>query len=433
LKVDSAIWFLAIGFILFFTFPLGVIISDEYSYLTLGLKLGQHLGFIQDYNFKGLDIYYQKYSVGYPLVISMFSLLGAKASYLGNMIMLLFSVVLLRKICIKLEVEPSWAFVLAIFMPVVFSTRTLLSEMSALLLVIIFLYVYYSHKRIWSYFLMGFICVLSFWFREGTIVLLFPLLLYRFSEQVRLGFPIVLGMFLGLSPAILQYSFYEVLELRNTGVSFGFSELISNVSLALYTGLFVFPLGLICMYRSKVREKNILVASMAAYTMMQVLYQYNGLELTGLKALITYPRFYIVLAPFFIIFYASSALLISNRILYLGSIVVFFIFSSGFYFIDLQYEKVRRMVYQNVTEGTLHTNGTVNEISKIIFPERGSLSLGMINTVNGKSLDSNDYILNVKRSDSALWKNNLSPIHNGVLIDSISIMGFLEYRLLKVQ
>lgn len=433
MKLDRQLWFLAIGFIFFLTFPNGIIISDEYSYLTLGMKISEHLGFVHDYDFKGLDIYYQKYSIGYPFLLSIFSLLGAKVSFLANITMLFLSVGFLSGICKKIGIHSYWAYALMFFMPVVFSSRVLLSEMSALFLVILFLWAFFAEESVRSYFLLGFICFVSFWFREGTIVLLFPLLLYRALTCMRLLMPMVLGLIVGLCPMILQFSFYGVLELRNTGVNFGFDKLLSNLALVLYVGLLVFPLGLVYMYRSKLREKNILIVAMGAYTLMQVLYQYNGLELTGIKALISYPRFYVVLAPFFILFYGSSTISISKRVLYIGSIVVFAVFSGGFYFVDLQYEKIRKLVYSNVQDGTLHSNGTINEISKIIFPERGDLSLGMVENVNVKSLNSNDYILDVKRNDSAIWSDNLAPIKEGTLLDSISIMGFLDYRLLKIQ
>jgi len=412
---------------------MGIIISDEYSYLDIGLQLSQHFGWAKANDFNGINQYYQSYVLGYPFIIALVSLLGVKASYVGNFILLLVAVYFQRKICKKVGVHPNWAYGLTFFMPVVFSSRLLMSEMSAMVTVTIFLYAFYDSKKVASLFIMGIFCTLSYWFREGTIVLLAPLLAYRLYHDYKGIIYALIGLVLGATPMLLQQSFYGAISIRNTGVSFGPDLIWQNLGLVIYIFSLVFPLGIWVIYRSRIKHKKPLMAAMCLYVAMQVLYQYNGWELTGAKSLVSYPRFFVAVAPIMILLYGSALKNISHKFIYFGSILTFLVFSCTIYFVDNEYEKVRDLVYDNVADSILHSNGSINEISKIVFPDRGELSLGMFEYINKDKLHNQDFVLDVSRNDSAIWKGNILPYSGGTVVDSISILGFLNYKLFRIE
>jgi hypothetical protein len=222
---------------------------------------------------------------------------------------LLMSQFLMSKMLIHLKENTAVLWVTWCCLPCLIMSRTVMSDMPALLISALFFYFYFkelNHQN--NYFLLGFIGGLSVLFRENLIVLFafFLLKLFfegTFSKRFLIAFAFVLGIFIRLLSAQYFYGdpfYYKLTTPFNTYLFF-YNLLSYACSLTV-----VFPLASFALIQFKnAKEGFIIKLTVVAYLLFFSFYAYNGLISGFLRSIVLTNRFFIPLLPLFMVAYAQ--------------------------------------------------------------------------------------------------------------------------------
>jgi len=291
-----------------FTFPQGWLISDEYTYINAAMAIceGQsYLGYTDPVTQEYFDYKNSHYTYGNAFWIAIWAkILGIKYAYVGSLLVLIASMVLMKKTLEKTRLfVPTYGLLLLYPATLIFG-HSLMSGMPSLGLCCLFLYILFSKEESRKkWFVLSFIAGLSFWFRETNVLLLGGLCLIHFLQDRRwFGF-YALGTFLGFLPRLLSAwwayddPFYYIL-----GETFSLASLANNLGLYAMLSLVFMPLGVLFFAVYKGRYRWPIVISVFSFLVLYLLYGYNAIAYSGtLTGTIVMSRFLLPILPFYII------------------------------------------------------------------------------------------------------------------------------------
>ena len=356
-----------------------ILISDEYSYYVISKLILIKFGMIDTKLTPELFFQEQHYAIGFPLILSMVTWVSGWFSFLINPILVCLNVLILKKLFIHLKIDQRWAIGFFLMPPVLLFGKHLMSGVSAMTLTSVLLYVLYVDKREFrKFFAMGFICAISILFREGSIVLLTPILAVHLLKNF--SFPRMsmsaTGFLFGLSIfALCNYWFYGTVIFRNPGPSFGIAELGQNILLISITLLIWFPLGIVSLFYSKSNVHQELVAGLFCYTLMHIFYEYDILGSSGVKGYLLYSRFFLAVAPIFVLYYALTVKKDYLKWIFISTGVLVFTINGFSFFVEKNYKTIASNIESYTSGHKLFVNNSLSEITKLTWPINRNIKL----------------------------------------------------------
>lgn len=291
------------------TFPLGWLISDEYSYLNMGMALAdgeKTLTFIDAVTSQNISFKGTRYPLGNSFWIAFWiKLCSIKFAYVGSLLSLVISLFLTYKILIKESYYKLSILLIFVYPPLAFFSKTFMSCMPSLLIVSGFLFVLFKYKesgKKWLF--LSFIAAFSFWFRETNIVLLGSICLVHFMLDKRWFIYYAIGTLLGLLPRLLSsYYMYDDPFQIVMAESFSLYNFISNASVYGILLLCFMPLGLFFFKAYRGRYFVPLQVGSLLFILMYLFYSFNSTAYSGFsKGILLMGRFMIPILPLYIIF-----------------------------------------------------------------------------------------------------------------------------------
>jgi hypothetical protein len=292
-----------------YNFPDWVYIADEVSYINRAISLSN-----ADITEHWTDVSSREVIphilADYPLGTSFFlwpfyKIMGYSGLHLANLFYILASFFFMIGVIKHVDkfriLVASFIF---ICLPIFFFSRTIMSELPSLLIVTAALYFYVKEPRNSVHmFVFGFLAALSLWFREanGFIFLLPALdLVTKHKERIPM---LLLGFVSGIAPRLLSAHFVygDIFHLKDPGYSFALSHVAENLPLYAIIVMFLIPMMLYPILHFKTYHQKLLNGSIWLYLMVHLLYGYNGIEASGIKAVLLSARFLIPIIPLVIV------------------------------------------------------------------------------------------------------------------------------------
>lgn len=376
-----------------------LIISDEYSYLSLSQEiLGQH-------TFSFLPRFHD-YVLVYPFILGLFTfVVSVSNAWMFGVFSLLASIFTMHRTLKNVGNKYSFLLLFFFFFPVILFSRTLMSEVPTMLCVSIVLYLMIRPINIYNSALLVLVSVLSYGFREANAVLMTPLLLYyTLQNRQHTIFIVGIGLLSILMLLTLNYYFYGSAHyMRYPGVNFGFSHFWSNLGLIVYCTCILVPFGLWYVFKPTNDIHRAISLSIAGYLILHLVYQFNGIYHSGVRSLVTYPRFILPVLPLFI--YIISLSNVSARIfqfvrLSVLPIMLCTLFMS--YTINSSYAHISNDINAYEETHLIYTYDERNELFKISNPLTG-LKVNIVESTDSIK-DHSYYFLDINRHDTGVMK-----------------------------
>lgn len=399
--------------ILFFALtPFWVYIADEVSYIE------QAFSFIgAGSNNLNTGELFKHVEVDYPLGTSsllapfvyFFSTTGL---YIANVSFLVISFFAIRKsIGLLNSSRTGLTSYLFCCIPILFFTRTVMSEIPSMLIISIAYLIYFAgFFKKENIFLFSALATSSIWFRETNILIfLIPIahLIYKQPKQIGL---VLGGLALGFIPRLFfSWKIYgDMFYVKDPGYGFALSNIGENLPIYAIIFLILFPCLLYSILHFKTSRQRILNGSIVLYTVVYLLYGYNGMEASGLKAILLSSRFMIPILPVAIL---SFSLIQKQWITRLASILPFLAICImlAFYAITYFAEKPMRAFKDKLNEivsneATVLIDYKSAESIEIVTPfiMNGKITLSDISNFDNSSQNSGKvfYFIHQRRSDN---------------------------------
>lgn len=306
----------SVSFIIFF--PLGWLISDEFTYImqSKALLSGQkYLEVIDPVSGALTAVKNSHYTHGNAVWISIWSLLtGGKGIFIGSLFAAVGAYILSRRTLRSQGYGPIPALLILLYPGTLIFSNSVMSGMPSLLIVATFLYVLLSRAESGKkWLLLTMIAVLSAWLRETNVLLLGGICLIHFIQDRRwLGY-YVAGTLLGTLPRLISsWYFYDDPIYYVLGERFAWSHMIDNALVYGPLLIFAMPLAIpvLWMYRGKYRGP--IVISVSAFLIVYLLYGYNATHYSGnVRGTLIMSRFLLPIVPIYAL--AVGSILARNR------------------------------------------------------------------------------------------------------------------------
>ena len=415
-KISAAyLWFVCLFGLLF---PFWIFIVDEVSYINQTFSIidpNFKLYWTDAINQQSIDAILADYPLGTAFFLFPFvTLFGVKGIYLANLFFLLLSALLIRQTIGLLNNSRSGLTTyLLCCLPILFYSRTAMSEMPSLLVISAAFYFYFSgFFRARYIFLFSLLSTFSLWFREANILLfILPLahLLYRQKERwLILG----AGLALGLLPRILSswLIYGNPFFVKDPGYGFSLHAIPENLPIYAIGVILLFPGLLYFILHFRTSRQQVLNVSIWGYLIFHLTYAYNGLDASGMKAVLLSSRFLIPTLPMAIL---SLSLVQKNwltrisKILPWVAMVTVMCFYAIVYFVEKPMKSMKKYL-QHVTkqEAIVIADTESLEILEVVTPYvvMGNMRLSDIKHFDQYKADhhKNDpvYIIHLQRSDT---------------------------------
>lgn len=322
--------------------PAHLMVTDELSYYFQGLLLmqGPDAATITDY-LTGQDISLIEgyYPGGTPLLMGLLHSIHPAVMYWQGLICLLITLWLMTQILKRLNLSALALAPLLCYVPLIYISRTCMSEMPSLVLVSTGLYLYFCRAESkWSYFWVSIIAGLSLSFRETNLILIAPLA-FLLSRNYLLS---IIGFLLGLSLRFYLYYLFtgEAFYLKS-GSGFGIQYFISNIPIYAFVLLALLPLSPYWLIKIKGKNRLYFTLILAGFLFIHLIYGYQAYKYSGyVGGMILNGRFWIPALPFFVV--ALGYLINDNdwvrnqffTFIFTGLVSIFFL--AGHYYMHQQ-------------------------------------------------------------------------------------------------
>ncbi len=446
LKDKHLILILVGAFTLIFllTFPTFFFSVDELSYFSKALALSNGQVEHSQITVSGNIFSWApaNYPIGTALLLSFFAFFSKHLVFLSGLVYTLLSL-FLSFLILKKERSISYIpfLIFFLFLPTIYFSRGLMSEMPSLLLVSIFTYILFKEQKKHSkYLLLGFLAGLSIILRETNIILCGGLVALTLLNYPKYILSFGAGLLIGILPRLISSTyFYSTVTYVKKYAPFGIEYFISNLPLYFIILAFLLPGGLYVLYRYKGKLANSIKLSIIAFTLVHLVYGYNSGDHSGFLVSLFYNgRYYIPTLPLWIIVYGhfakSNSFFNKKSIKILSlSLGLFFIIGSQVFYSILEKEHKsiavsifkkyndKPIIYDNVAYRYLNPlHGKINQLDILRDIRKGEAS------IKEKS-----YLVLSNRNNSAqqtkAWKNQLYNIN--ALKDRLSIQEVEEYSI----
>jgi len=334
-------------------FPNYILAIDELSYFSYAHALANGNENIIVNAFTGQDFMWTKlsYQGGTSFVQAMLLRIHPKLIFLSGTLYALGALYLLYRTLEKHNLNTNFGILSCIlFLPFLYFSRSLMSEMPSVFLVSLFVYILmnweYNAKKIG---VLSLIAALSLSFREATILLLIFPLIWELGQKPLKYLIALLGGLIGLIPRVLLsktlYGKYFMLLSGGTN-SFDFSlyNFDNNILLYLFLSLVCIPGGLFFAWRYKGKYSSAFQIALFAYLLLHVFYNF-GLEFYGFKNAIFYcGRYLIPSLPVWAIciawFFRNSDFKKYSYLLIIGMSVFIISFTYAHWFLGKSHKQV---------------------------------------------------------------------------------------------
>lgn len=281
-----------------------ILIADEVAYFEHALSISSgNLSYPMWFENLGPS----RYPVGTSLILSVLYLVGGKiGGFLLGPISIGISVFSLHKIISHKKWKEYSLYILFLFPPLLVMQNRLMSDLPSFAIFSFFLYLLFQKNE--YKFLIGLVAGLSILFRETNVILVLPFLIEDFVGNSRRKYSLVVGFLLGIM--IRSFSsrlFYGAwFFAKDSGVDFSGVLLFQN--LLLYGGLLMVfvPFGYAAIFKYTGKFKKSFVVSALVFSLIYLLYDYNGYSASGVKSLILGGRFFIPFLPLVVLSIAQT-------------------------------------------------------------------------------------------------------------------------------
>ena len=311
LELDTKLVIIAIGTFLIvyvFTFPLGWLVSDVYSYMNQGIAIanGDSILSYSDAVTKDVIPYNgTTYPLGNAFWIALWiKLCSLKYVYIGSLFSVIISSILIFKVLVKESLFKLAILLIFLYPSLAFFSNTLMSAIPSLLIISTFLYGLFAFRESGKKWLwLAFLAALSFWFRETNLVLLGSICLLHFIQDKRWFLYYAGGTILGFLPRVLSsYCYYNDPLHYVLAESFSIQNFVNNIGVYAILLLCFMPFGLFFLGKYRGRYRMPLIGSTSLFILMYFFYSFNSTIYSGFfKGIILMGRFMIPILPFFII------------------------------------------------------------------------------------------------------------------------------------
>ena len=187
--------------------------SDETQYLRISHLLSEGnlivTNVLEAYPYLPFGQHYSPYyPIGQGLLLIPFILLGIKYIFLFGILFHLFNFLLLYKILKKLSIEPYFSLLYFVYPGILFYTRTIMTELPTIFLLLFGFYLYTEKSRKLHFFsglLFGFSCLL----RYTNLLLIIPFFIMALLRDRKKLLYLVLGFVpIGIIIILLNTSIY---------------------------------------------------------------------------------------------------------------------------------------------------------------------------------------------------------------------------------
>jgi len=327
-------------------YPSQFTIKDEVSYFNEVLMITGDFDASND-NIRA------KYPLGTAMLATPFYLLfGNTGVFLLSFTCLLLSWVILYMCLEKFKVNTIFSYFIFLYPASLTLSRSLMSDMPALLLSSIFLFYWLNKKCKHRELVLGFIAGISALFREPMIILFSPFLLFIFIQgniksKLLLSSSVLFGIsFRFYSSHYFWNDWLFAKGVNGSELSWSFDQFGFNLMLySLFLFAFI-PLNFRPIFREVKGEFFTFRLAMALYIIFFCFYEYNGRSAGLLKSIILGGRFMLPILPFFIFIIGSyfTDIFISKRKIIFAKYLVAVIFFSLHYLMDVENKKLNQIV-----------------------------------------------------------------------------------------
>lgn len=445
-SVPQPFWLLIGAFILFYvlTFPQFIFSIDELSYLGRAMALADgHSNWLQT-TISGNTFSWSPaaYPLGTSFFASWFALIHPSLIFLSGLFYLTFAFYLVHHILKNEKLNNALAYCIALlFLPTVYFSRGLMSEMPSLLLVAVFVYILFKKQNTYlKYIWLGLLTGLSFWFRETNLLLFGSLVGISLLKNPRYIPGFILAMAIGLLPRFLSaFYFYEQVAYVKQYAPFGWQYFSKNLLLYLIILIVLLPGGLYVLYHYRGRFANSIKLSLLTFTALHLVYEYNSGDHSGFMISLFYNgRYYIPTLPLWMILYAYFAQQYSffnKKIIQNGLVImtILFITSSQLFFgyLEKQHRNVAKEIFTDFNHKPIiydHTayrylnpsQGTINQLESLEDLKTGKAKLSQKAVLILSHRNNSDRQLEV-------WENHLYHLQH--LKSQLSIRELKKYTI----
>jgi len=343
-------------------FPLGWLISDEYSYVNIAIAISQgdtYLSYVDGITKEMISYNFTPYTLGNSFWIATWAkLFGVNNIYIGS----LFAIVcgswfLYKAISRESYFVPALGFIF-LYPSLEFFGCSTMSAIPSFLLSCLFVYGLFSGQESkWKWFCLCLLASFSFWIRETNIILLGGICFIHFLQDRRWFGYYLAGAILGFLPRLLSsYFFYGDPFYYLIAESFSLTNIGSNIAIYALLTLVCMPLAVIFLLIYKGKYRWPIIISNFSFLLLYLTYSFNASKYSGFsKGIILMGRFLIPMLPFFVL---TVAWYFRNKRINKYLIVLFFLFVSVA-IIGMKYK-----VYQ---EAKLH-----KEVSNYVYENHGN-------------------------------------------------------------
>jgi|TARA_R110000737_G_scaffold351382_2_gene393487 hypothetical protein len=311
LDLDSILFYcllLAFTVAYLFMFPMGWLISDEYTYVNQAIAISQgntSLSFIDEITNAVIPYNFTRYTLGNSFWIAIWvKLFGVQCIYLGSLFGILVGSWLLYKGLQQVGYFIPALCLIFIYPSLEFFGSSTMSAIPSFLLSCLFIYGLIARiespgKWFWLCLLASF----SFWIRETNIVLLGGICFIHFLQDRRWFGYYLMGALVGLLPRLVSsYFFYDDPFYYLLAESFGWSNIAENITIYALLSMICMPFGLVFLGAYIGRYRWPIVISTFAYLSLYLTYSFNASTYSGFsKGIILMGRFLIPVLPFFVL------------------------------------------------------------------------------------------------------------------------------------
>lgn len=283
--------------------PAHLMITDEisYYYQSLTWTTGSSSYIISDaITGKEINLIEGYYPGGTTLLMAALHAIDINAMYLLGFLSLMISILFVSKVLRKLELSSLGFAAMLMFIPLIFISRTCMSEMPSLILVSLSLYLYYYRDK-WNtaYLGIALIAGISLAFRETNLLLIAPLALVSSRNIILSAIAFVLGLSLRFST---YYWFTGDPFFVKAGSGFGLHYILSNIPIYAIVLLVLLPLSPVWIRYVHNREKKLFIFILTSFLLLHLIYGYQAYKYSGyVGGMILNGRFWIPALPFFVI------------------------------------------------------------------------------------------------------------------------------------
>ena len=311
LDLDSILFYsllLTFAVTYLFMFPMGWLISDEYTYVNQAIAISQgdtSLSFADTITKEEIPYNFTRYSLGNSFWIAIWvKLFGVKWIYLGSLFAILVGSWLLYKGLKQVGYFIPALGLIFLYPSLEFFGSSTMSAIPSFLLSCLFIYELFTKSESgWKWFWLCVLASFSFWIRETNIVLLGGICFIHFLQDRRWFGYYLIGAIVGVLPRLVSsHYFYDDPFYYLLAESFSLVNITGNITIYALLSLMCMPFGLMFLGMYKGKYKWPIVISTFTFLSLYLTYSFNASVYSGLsKGIILMGRFLIPVLPFFVL------------------------------------------------------------------------------------------------------------------------------------